>query len=240
MNRSDIHIVLIEAADSLNIGAVARAMTNLGFDNLHLVNPVAYDPRRAKVTACWGAPLLDKAVLHSRIEDVLGQMQEVVGFSIRAGKNRCGFLSLPDWASTILAGSSARTALLFGPEDNGLRQEHIEHCRYLIRIPTSQEYPTMNLAQSVVVALYELSRLDPPQTVDQRQAPDWNQFYQLDRLLDSVGELSGFYGKGTAPQVPGVMKNLFRRMKPDEREVRLMLGLLGRLDGILKGKIPVE
>ena len=238
MERSDIHVVLIEPADSLNIGAVARAMTNLGFENLHLINPPAYDAQRAGITACWWAPLLEKAGIHSRLEEALGQMQEVVGFSVRAGKNRCGFLTLADWAGALLCKPRARTALLFGPEDNGLRQEHVEHCRYLIRIPTCENYPTMNLAQSVVVALYELSRLDTELKLDERPAPDWNQFYQLDRLLDSVGELSGFYGKGAAPQVPGVMKNLIRRMAPDEREARLMLGLLGRLDGILKRKIP--
>jgi TrmH family RNA methyltransferase len=236
------HVVLVEPAESRNVGSVARAMRNLGFRHLHLVTPRRYDPARARVTACSSAqPLLDSLVIHERFEEALFGMEEVVGFALRAGESS-HFVTLPDWATELPARQQRTTALIFGPEDNGLRNEHLEQCRWVVRIPSASEFPSFNLAQSVLLALYEITKAFPTpgsgapparSATPDEDAPTWNAYYQLDRLLDSVMSQSGFVRPGTPAPVPGVVRNLFRRLPLSGHEMRLLLALFGRLNRTL-------
>ena len=246
LNESDIfnaiHIVLVEPANSLNIGSVARAMANLGFSNLHVVAPFRYDRKKAAATACAATALLDQALFHDRLEDVLQSMEEVVGFSNRHGRNRPGHLLLPDWSARITPGEIIKTALLFGPEDTGLRQDHIEHCRWLIRIPSNEDVPSYNLAQAVLLTLFELSHPHWKQELPdlEQQLPTWNEFYQLDRILEEVLIRSGFYRKGTPATIPGMIKNIFRRLRPNLREMKILLALFAKVNHTLAGESPVR
>ncbi len=227
----NIHIVLIESIESLNIGSAARAMKNLGFSNLHLVAPRSYSPEKAKVTACWADDIVNGAIIHSSLEEALSGMQEVVGFSAKQGTFHPGKLLLPEWIDKIQTKPVVKTAILFGPEDCGLNAGHIEHCHWLVRIPSTAECPSFNLAQSVLVALYELSRLNWAGLkceMDEKQLPTWNEYYQLDRIVDEVLTVSGFFNGGPAP-IPGLIKNLFRRMAMDDREMKVMLAVFGRI-----------
>ncbi len=232
------HVVLVEPAESLNVGSVVRAMRNLGFRHLHLVAPRRYDAARARITACSaGQPLLDALVIHERFEKALAGMQEVVGFALRDGQNPPHFVTLPSWALDLPAREKRTTALVFGPEDNGLRNEHLEQCRWVVRIPSAPEFPSFNLAQSTLLVLYEITkafplRSAPPAPPD--DAPAWNDYYQLDRLLDSVMTQSGFVRSDKAAHAPAVIRNLFRRLPLDGREMRLLMSLFGRLNTTLR------
>ncbi len=242
------HVVLVEPAESLNVGSVVRAMMNLGFRHLHLVAPRRYDAARARITACSaGQPLLESLVIHERFEEALFGMEEVVGFAMREGENPAHFVTLPAWATDLPARQQRKTALVFGPEDNGLRNEHLEQCRWVVRIPSAFEFPSFNLAQSVLLVLYEITKAFPvssappalPTPTD--DVPTWNAYYQLDRLLDSVMGESGFVRPGTPEPVPGVVRNLFRRLPLNGHEMRILLGLFGRLNTtLLRNRTPEE
>ena len=153
--QQHLHVVLVEPGDSLNVGAVARAMSNLGFANLHLVAPPRYDAARAAISACWATPLLAQARVHDDLGAALADMRHVVGFAAREGRHRPQQQLLHEWAGRLAQQPPVRTALLFGPEDHGLTQEHISHCQWLVRIPSAAENPSFNLAQAVLLALYE-------------------------------------------------------------------------------------
>lgn len=226
-----VHVVLVETEDSLNIGSVARAMKNLGFSKLHLVAPVNFQQRKAEVTGRWAKDIVESAQFHDSLPEALGGMHDVVGFSGREGKNRFN-LMLPEWVADFRAKPMKTTALVFGPEDTGLRTDHIEHCHWLVRIPSTTAYPSFNLAQAVLLALFELTRQDwaSMSAVNPAHAPDWNDFYQLDRLVDRVLTDCGFFREGTPEPIPGLIKNLFRRIQPDKREIGILLALFARLE----------
>jgi len=124
-----LHVVLVEPGDPLNVGSVARAMSNLGYRHLHLVAPPRYDAERAATTACWATDLLAEARTHDSLEAALAPMQLVVGFTARHGRHRAQHVSLPRWVERMAAAPPAATALLFGPEDTDLRAEHLSPCR---------------------------------------------------------------------------------------------------------------
>jgi TrmH family RNA methyltransferase len=233
------HVVLVEPGDSLNVGAVARAMSNLGFSHLHLVAPPHYDAGRASATACWATDVLEAAQVHETLAAALAPMQVVVGFSARHGRNRPRHLLLPAWLERLREGPALQTALLFGPEDNGLRAEHLSACRWLVRIPSAGANPSFNLAQAVLLALFEISRLEwhriaPPPAASRVREGD---LLQLERLVEEAAVRCGFYGKGTPEPLPGVVRHLLRRMEPDARELPVLLGLFDHLNRTLAGRL---
>lgn len=237
--RDSFHIVLVEPEKSLNIGAVARAMTNLGFRNLHLVAPRGYDRRTAEVTACWATGLLDTLVIHETFDVAVADMGDVVGLSGRDGISPALSGTLPEWAGDLPHRAPRKTALVFGPEDNGLRVEHLNQCRRVIRIPSAVENPSFNLAQSVLLTLYEITKSLPDAAAlavppAPEASPTWSDYFQLDRLLDGVMSESGFVRDGTPAHVPGVVKNLFRRLTMTPQEMGILMGLFGKVDTNLR------
>lgn len=236
-----VSVVLVEPQDSLNIGSVARAMTNLGYQRLILVAPERYSESRALITACGGADLLSSVNIVSSFEEALGSAKNVVGFSARTGKNRVTVESLPAWTSALLNQPLVETALVFGPEDTGLRQEHLELCRHIVSIPTYSSYSSYNLAQAVLLVLFALRH--PPQDLRNDSAgatdssldrPSWNEFFQLDRLVLETLRRAEFIRKGTPAPVPGVIKGLLRRIDPSRREMGILLGMFGKINTVLK------
>ena len=225
-----LHIFLVEPEDNANIGAVARAMKNMGFSHLHLVAPPRFDPVRAAVTACGAGDILDMCTIHESLEDALAPMEDVIGFSGRQGKNRPLRL-LSEWLEDQLSAPYRSTALVFGPEETGLHEKHIAHCRWLVRIPTNPECSSLNLAQAVLIVLYELSKSAPFPCAGRCESSPvpWTEFSHLETLVNEVLEKSGFYNEGTPPSLPHLIGNLFRRALPDDREMRILQGIFGRI-----------
>lgn len=244
MNIAEYYrIVLVEPEDNLNIGAVARAMKNLGFSALHLVAPRNFNIERATITARSAVDILENVIINSTLSEALSSVEEVVGFSSRQGRYRAGYTTLPEWSSTLKSDAPMKTALVFGSEDNGLTHEDMEHCGILVRIPTSQEYAVFNLAQAVLLGIYELSRVhaNVATTIPPKELPTVNEYYQLDRIVENVLTTTGFYRDGTPQPIPGLIKNLFRRMHLDKREMGVVMALFSRIDKTLEnllGKLP--
>jgi TrmH family RNA methyltransferase len=222
-----IHVVLVETQDSINIGNVARAMSNLGFRHLHLAAPRGWDIGRAKASGCGAEALLDSLHIHPDLPSALSDMEDVVAFSARAGKNRPAPTTLTSWVSDYLLTPNKRTALVFGPEDTGLTNEHLLNCGTVVRIPTSKENSSFNLSQAVLLALYELNRNrnDLAHPTQQFDAPNWSEQLQLGKIVDSVMWDTNFYRKETPHTIPGLVRQLIFRIKPDVRELAILLGM---------------
>ena len=242
--REDVHVVLVEPGDSLNVGAVARAMSNMGFANLRLVAPPRLNLDEAARTACWAEEMVRQAPIFPTLAEALAPMREVVGFTARHGRHRPRHAMLDDWCGGWLQRRPGPTALLFGPEDTGLRAEHITSCRWLVRIPSREENPSFNLAQAVLLGLYELERALPaPSEEAPAQGPPLAQeaeLTQLERIVEEVLVRSGFYGKGTPAPLPGLVKHMLRRIVPDTREMPVLLGMFDRINRTLSGRSPAQ
>jgi len=223
-------IPLVEPQDSLNVGSVARAMKNLGFKHLCLVRPKSFSLEKALVTGRWAEDLLRAAVIYDSLTEALAPMKDVIGFSSHTRPNRGEPIPLPDWTAETTQRPLEKTALLFGREDTGLPVEAIEQCRILVRIPSRAEYPAFNLAQSALIVMYELSRLQwGTISQDETESPSWNQFEQLDRICQAVMALSGFHHCAEGDPTALVVKNMFRRTRMSEREMRVILALFNRV-----------
>lgn len=149
--------VLVRPLQAGNVGAAARALKNMGLSDLRLVAPVAARGRAAAAMAAHAEDVLRAARTYDDLGAALADCTLVVGTTCRPGLYRAGVVALRDAAEQLVAEAAAnRVALIFGPEDTGLVNRELKLCQRLITIPTAPDYPSLNLAQAVMLAAYEL------------------------------------------------------------------------------------
>ncbi|MEB3290058.1 MAG: RNA methyltransferase [Leptolyngbya sp.] len=163
-----VRIVLVEPAGPMNVGSVARVMKNMGLRQLVLVNPQC-DPTSPESwrMAVHGREVLDSAQVVATLPEALAGCQRAAATTGRIHPQQHGLESpeavLP-WLLSVDSPAPLTTALIFGPEDRGLSNEELIHAQRWIRIPASDAYPSLNLAQAVAVCSYLLHRqaIAPP------------------------------------------------------------------------------
>jgi TrmH family RNA methyltransferase len=160
----NLQVVLVAVRNSLNIGAVARAMSNFGAMQLRVVNPFEEAWREAK-SAVGAADLLARAEECATVAEAVADCSLVVGTTAVGNREvRQPLWSLPEAGPVIRESlEKSKVALLFGSEKWGLSNESLSYCHWLLRIPTREEHRSMNLGQAVAVCLYELGS-DRPAT----------------------------------------------------------------------------
>lgn len=156
---SSTAVVLVEPQGPLNIGAVCRVMANFDFKDLRLVNPqtdhLSDEARRMAVKA---GSILEHATIYPDLGQALADTSYAFATTRRFGRYRDDFIH-PSQVGQILSclDASSPAALVFGREDRGLLTEELDLCQRFITIPTSDELPSMNLAQAVCLCVYELA-----------------------------------------------------------------------------------
>jgi len=157
MNLNNIYIIVVDPRTKGNIGSIARAMKNMGFRNLYLINPVKYkDPETYWMG--WGAKdIIDKAKVFESFDKAVAKMKFLIATTQRPRKRRNPFYSVKEIIPFINeAGKNNKIGIVFGREDNGLTNEEIEKCNIISTIPHNSDYPSLNLAQAVMVYCYEI------------------------------------------------------------------------------------
>lgn len=155
--KDHISFVLVEPRESGNIGASARAIKNMGFMNLCLVNPPLELSAEARWLACNALDVLESAQSYPDVKSAIRDMAIVVGTSRRTGKRRGMILPVEQGARNIMKRArSGKVAILFGREDKGLLNKEVDECGLLLTIPTSKKHRSLNLSQAVLIVAYEL------------------------------------------------------------------------------------
>lgn len=157
--RDNVYFTLVEPREPGNIGACARAIKNMDFKKLCLVNPPSLMTDEAQWFARNSLDVLDSADKRDSVHDAIGDKHYVVGTSRRRGKRRGAFLPVEEGARRIFEiAHKNKVAVLFGREDRGLFNEEIEECAFLMTIPANKKQPSLNLAQAVMIIAYEISK----------------------------------------------------------------------------------
>ncbi|MCC3453499.1 RNA methyltransferase [Microcoleus sp. PH2017_08_TRC_O_A] len=157
MPHANIRIVLVEPAGPLNVGSVARVMKNMGLHQLILVNPQCdYLGEEARLMAVRAADILETAIVVESLPAALVGCVRAIATTGDDGRSHPMPLEAPADALPWLL--EAPSALIFGREDCGLTNAELNRAQRLIRIPSSNAYTSLNLAQAVAICCYELYR----------------------------------------------------------------------------------
>jgi len=165
--------VLVEPKNEENIGAVARVLKNFGFYNLYMVKPPGSGiGSKARSVASHARDLLARARIVSAIEEAVEDASIVVGTTSKRGISRSKQLRMGALTPYQLKerlkeeNKDGILALLFGREDIGLLNEELKRCDMVVSIPTSPDYPVMNLSHAVAIVIYELRDMNTDKDTD--------------------------------------------------------------------------
>ena len=232
VNLKNVCIVLSRPRYPENIGAAARAMRNMGFEQLIVVDPQNCDLSRILKMATHAAiDVVEQMLVYEDLQTALEPLNYIVGTTARLGGQRQLVGTATRLAQKLAPISeNNRVALLFGPEDRGLTNEDIRFCHELINIPTA-EFSSLNLAQAVMIMCYELRRYNQPKA--KTFVPQFANRHELDgmyaQLKDILVRISYIQ-----PENPEYFMNNIRqfgtRMKLRAKEVSIIRGICRQID----------
>lgn len=231
-------VLLVRPSEQGNVGSAARAMANMGLEELVLVEPAVEigDTARAYATHL-GAPILASARREPSLPAALGPFGRAVGTTSRRGARILAVPPLtPRELPAVLAADppGTATALVFGPERSGLERDELARLSPIVSVPCATENPTLNLAQTVLLLAYEL-RLARMAGVEVEAVATGDPAAVVDELEAFGSELAailrrvGFERNSTFPGVMRDLRQLFARAHPTVREVAMLRGACRRI-----------
>ncbi len=231
---SRIRVVLVNTSHPGNIGAVARAMKNMGLRRLYLVEPAEFPSGQARARASGATDILEQARVVTSLDEAITGCSVVMGASARLRTIPWPTLDPRAAAEKVLGAiDSAEAALVMGRENNGLTNEELDRCNYLVNIPANPEYTSLNIAAAVQVLVYELRM-----SLLERQGQRDNRFHSdyprataddLERLYEHIEQTLvelGFLNPRAPRQIMRRLRRLFGRAEMDRMEINILRGIL--------------
>ncbi len=240
MNLIDrVEIILVETSEGGNVGSCARVLKNMGFRSFCLVDPRYRDHDQAKKLAVHAGDVLDRARVVPDLQTAVSSAHWVVGVSarVRAHPERkppmepAGFLDkLGSFSDT-----RKRVALVFGPEKSGLSNEQLGKCQDILCLPTSSEYPSMNLAQAVAVMAWEIRRAHlagcgRASRVERCEPASSGEIDGLIRHAEYTLGVIGYLNPQNPRLIMDDLRKVFLRAELDSRETRMLRGIFHCMD----------
>lgn len=226
-----IRVVLVDPNHPGNIGAVARAMKNMGLSELHLVRPKAFPHAEATARASGADDVLEAARVHEEFADAIADCGLVVGTSARQRHLPWDLVEPRECAQQIASAAQVgNVAVVFGSEKYGLSNEDLARCNRLVTIPTATEYASLNLAMAVQVVAYELwlarrpgAPLPQAPEVPHATADEMTRLYDhFERVLEEID----FRDRTGGGHLMARIRRLFNRARLDQNEMNILRGIL--------------
>jgi tRNA/rRNA methyltransferase/tRNA (cytidine32/uridine32-2'-O)-methyltransferase len=247
MRLEDIAIILARPGEAGNIGAVCRAMKNMGLTHLRLVNPrdEALNQEVIRARAVHAADLWDHAETFGTMTEAAAGCSLVVGTTRRRGHRRKAHTLPPDELARFLKDQKGRVALVFGNERTGLEDGELACCNLASHIPADSAFPSLNLSHAVQIYCYELYRSLAPaatEAVEGQWMPlDQRGVWDLTlRITDSLESL-GFYKQRGRQDQEFFFRDIFSRSGITEGEARYMRDIFAKAARLaLKGRGNIQ
>ena len=232
---SSIRFVLVGTTHPGNIGAVARAMKNMGLSTLYLVTPKHYPSAEATARASGADDLLGAAIVCDSVQEAIADCHLVIGASVRSRT-----ISWPEITAQECPGKirdlapGGKTAILFGREHSGLTNTELDCCHFLMKITCNPAFSSLNLAAAAQIIAYELfiqlenSPIPPPTTEPLAKADQLERFYH--HLFQTMQEV-GFIHPDKSRTIMRRLRRLFNRTRLEAKEVGMLRGILSAIQG---------
>ena len=241
--QQNISFILVGTTHPGNIGAAARAMKNMGIYQMRLVSPKEFPHEKAFFRAKAATDVLEKAEVHKSLNDAISEAKLVIGTSARNRKVPWPIVSPREAAEEVVSfskTSEGKTAVIFGREDRGLTNEELGLCNLHVHIPSSDEYPSLNLSQAIQIIAYEI-RLKALSYEGKLEKQEWDvplaENAEIERLIEHFDELMQdveFYETDNPRQLLTRVRRFFKRSKLDHMEANIFRGVFAAIQKKLK------
>jgi tRNA/rRNA methyltransferase len=240
MNTDHTHLlrwVLVETSHPGNVGSAARALKTMGYRDLRLVNPKVAgiaNQSEAISLASGACDILETAIELDSLEPAIQDCALVIGLSSR---DREFGPPAMDWrnARKIIANTlnqQGQVALLFGPERTGLENHHLSLCTHRVWLDANPEYPSLNLAQAIMVCAFSLR-----ETLLEGISPAFDDTQDISTLADPGAvaamlahwreglEAIGYLDPANPKKLMPRLEALFTRSRLRKEEIDLLRGI---------------
>lgn len=230
-----VRFVLVNTSQPGNIGGAARAIKNMGFSDLVLVQPEIFPSDRARWRAAGAKDVLQQARVVDNFADAIADCQLVIGTSARERRIPWPLVNPRICGDKVAAEvPQHQIALVFGREDSGLTNDELQRCHLHVHIPTNPDYSSLNLCAAVQVLAYEVRMSLLAASGDLKEIEqEWDEppatSEELENFIEHLEQSmigSGFLDPDTPRQTMTRMRRMFSRIRPDQSEIAILRGLL--------------
>ncbi|MEM6635066.1 MAG: RNA methyltransferase [Pseudomonadota bacterium] len=239
-DQSDLapKFVLVRPQMGENIGAAARAMWNFGLDRMGLVAPRDGWPNQKAVALASGAGrVLDAAQVAQATAEAVADCTFVYATTARS-RDLTKAVMTPEAAmqdAKQRIGAGERVAVLFGPERAGLENDDVALANAIISVPVNPAFPSLNLAQCVLLVAYEWRRVTADVSAHDMvmAGTEAATLQEVEKLADHyeqrLEEAGFFFPETKAAGMRINLRNLWSRMPLTRADVQVFHGVLRQL-----------
>ncbi len=233
-------VILVEPQLAENIGMTARAMANFGLSELRLVNPKNGWPKKGVREAASGAThVLDRATIFPTVAEALADLNFVLATTARERGQMKRVFSPEEGMAEVCTRPGQRIGVMFGRERVGLSNDEVSLADAIVTFPVSPDFPSLNLAQAVLLVGYEWRRASGRAVLPfagEMQTPPASRealialFAKLEAALDAAN----FYPPEKRDGIARNMRDMLHRMAMTEQDVRTFQGALKAVTRAMK------
>ena len=233
MSFSNVHFILFKPQLAENIGACARALKNFNFTKLKLVSPkISFPNEKVYATSVGARDIIKSSKIYNNFEDAIKDVDCVIATSSRIRKKNYKYLSFSELKKIDF---KKKIAIVFGPEASGLTNNELSYANYLIKLPTNNNFQSLNLSHCVILFCYEIFKILNKKTnrfnsrykskpINKKNLNKFVNF--LISSLDQIGFLQPDHKRKSMIQN---LRTIFHKMNLSNKEMRLLLGIFSSL-----------
>ena len=234
--KNKFGFILVKTQLGENIGACARSMKNFGFSKLHIVSPkINFPNHKTKATSVGAYDIINKAKVFDSVEMAIESFNLVIALSARRRDINKRHISLNDFQNILKKRNNLNIGLMFGPEASGLSNKDLSLSNYILQIPTSSKFKSLNLSHSLTIVCYEIFKIlnesKTKSNVLNLKISSKAKITNTVKHLVSVLEKKDFF-------VPEEKKNsmllninnLIYKLEPNDKELRILASIISSLN----------
>ena len=232
--KNKFGFILVKPQMGENIGACARSMKNFGFSKLHIVNPKIYFPNhKAKATSVGAYDIINKAKVFNKIEDSIKSFNIIISLSARRRDINKRHISIKEFQK-IIKKQNQKIGLMFGPEASGLSNKDLSYSNYILQIPTSSIFKSLNLSHSLTIMCYEIFKTLNANKIKKNKSnikiSSKTKISSLVSHLITLLEKKDFFIPEDKKQSMILnINNLIYRLEPNDKELRIFASIISSL-----------
>ena len=233
--KNKFGFILVKPQIGENIGACARSLTNFGFSHLHIVSPKQSWPNnKAKATSVGAYNIIKRAKIYNNTYDAISNFDIVISLSARKRDINKKHISINQFQKIIQSKKNTKFGFMFGPEASGLSNDDLSLSNFVLQIPTSKKFKSLNLSHSLTIICYEIFKLinfkkfkkEAKNIKISSKSKISSLVLHLKKLLEKKGFFVPFEKKHSMLMN---INNLIYRLEPSDKEVRILASIISSL-----------
>ena len=228
-------IVLIKPQLGENIGACARSMKNFGLKKLNIVSPKFIFPNyKTKVTYVGAFDIINNAKIFKNTVGAINEFDIVISFSARKRDLNKKHITMNDFLGILNKKNDTKFGLMFGPEASGLSNQDLSYSNFVLQIPTSKKFKSLNLSHAITLICFEIFKLSNKRLLKKKgkkiRISSKGKISSILKHLIKLLEAKNFFVPSEKKRSMLInINNLIYRLEPNDKELRILASIISSL-----------